>query len=144
MQRILMAAFLFGLAAPVAARAGDVRIDLSGLRGGGSLYVQLQNRAQFLGAERVAGRMIEAPQAGTLSVDLGDVPPGDYAVSVWHDDNGNHQFDLDPATGRPLDGIASVNAEALQGPPTFDQVKISVPAAALIVPLVVRYGRSTH
>jgi uncharacterized protein (DUF2141 family) len=136
-----MATFLFGLVAPAAARAGDVRIDLSGLRAGGTLFVQLQTQAQFLGNARVTGRMIEAPQAGALSIDLGEVPPGDYAVSVWHDDNGNRQFDLDPATGRVLDGIASLNAEALRGAPTFDQVKVSVPAAGLAVPLVVHYGR---
>jgi uncharacterized protein (DUF2141 family) len=141
MRPLVFIALVFGLVIPAAAQAGAVRIELGGVRAGGTLYVQLQNRAQFLGADRVAGRVIEAPQAGLLGVDLGDVPPGDYAVSVWHDDNGNRQFDLDPATGRPLDGIASVNAEALRGPPTFDQVKVSVPAAGLRVPLTVHYGR---
>ncbi|MBV9882849.1 MAG: DUF2141 domain-containing protein [Sphingomonadaceae bacterium] len=136
-----LAALVLGLAAPMAAQAADVRVELSGLRAGGTLYVQLQNRSQFMGAERVAGQRLAAPQAGTLSVDLGDVPPGEYALSVWHDDNGNDRFDVDPANGHVLDGIAAVNAENLHSPPTFDQIKVAVPAAGITVPLTLRYGR---
>lgn len=131
---------LLALTAPAAALAGPVRIDLSGLRAGGTLYVQLQTRAQFLGAQRAAGRMIEAPRAGTLDVDLGEVPAGDYAVTVWHDDNANRQFDIDPATGRPLDGLAPLPA-GLRDQPSFDQVRVTVPAAGLTLPLALQYGR---
>jgi uncharacterized protein (DUF2141 family) len=141
MIRISTIAALIALAAPAMAQAGPVRVDLIGLRAGGTLYVQLQTRTQFLGTARVAGRMIEAPQAGALGVDLGEVPPGDYALSVWHDDNGNRRFDVDPGSGRPLDGIASPNFEALRGPPTFDQVRLTVPAEGLVVSLPVHYGR---
>lgn len=134
-------AVLLALAAPSAAQAGNVRVDLTGLHAGGTLYVQLQTRAQFLGGERVAGELIQAPRAGALSVDLGDVPAGDYAVTVWHDDNGNRQFDVDPATGRPLDGLAGMPIEGLRGAPTFDQVKMTIPAAGLAVPLAMQYSR---
>ena len=141
MARLAIIAASLALAAPAAASAAPVRIDLSGLRAGGALYVQLQTRAQFMGAARAAGHRVEASPAGTLSVDLGDVPAGDYAVTVWHDDNGNDRFDVDSATGRPLDGIASANVENLHGPPTFDQVKVAVPAAGLALPLALHYGR---
>jgi uncharacterized protein (DUF2141 family) len=134
-------AALLALAAPAAAHAGNVRVDLTGVHAGGTLYVQLQTRAQFLGAERSAGQLVEAPQAGTLSVDLGQVPAGDYAVTVWHDDNGNRQFDVDPATGRPLDGLAGMPTVGLRGPPTFDQVKMTIPAAGMTVPLAMQYSR---
>jgi uncharacterized protein (DUF2141 family) len=129
------------LALSTVAQAGNLQIDLSGLRAGGTLYVQVQNRDQFLGADRAAGRMVEAPQAGTLSVDLGEIPAGDYAVTIWHDDNGNGQFDVDPRTGAPADGWATANAEGLRTRPTFDQVRLPVPASGLRVPLAVHYGR---
>lgn len=141
MTRIATIAALIALAAPAAASAGPVRIDLSGLRAGGTLYVQLQTRDQFMGAARTAGQVVQAPQAGTLGVDLGDVPPGDYAISVWHDDNGNRQFDIDPRNGRPIDGIAGPNIETQRGPPTFDQARVAVPAAGLALPLPLHYGR---
>ena len=141
MKTVTTIAALLVLAAPAAAQAGPVRVDLTGLHAGGTLYVQLQTRAQFLGPERSAGELIQAPQAGALSVDLGEVPPGDYAVSVWHDDNGNQQFDVDPGTGRPLDGLAMTPVAGLRGPPTFDQVKLTIPAAGLAVPLAMQYSR---
>ncbi|MEA3028800.1 MAG: hypothetical protein QOG13_125 [Sphingomonadales bacterium] len=141
MKTVTTIATLLALAIPAAAQAGNVRVDLSGVHAGGTLYVQLQTRAQFLGAERSAGDRIVAPRAGTLSVDLGEVPPGDYAVTVWHDDNGNQQFDIDPRTGRPLDGLAMTPVAGLRGPPTFDQLKVTIPAAGLAVPLAMHYSR---
>lgn len=140
MIRLILAA-AWALALPAAAQAGKVEIDLSGLRAGGTLYVQLQTRDQFPGAGRAAGRIVEAPPAGALSVDLGEIPAGDYAVTVWHDDNGNRQFDVDPRTGRPADGWATANGDGLRGRPTFDQVKLAIPASGLRVPIALHYGR---
>jgi uncharacterized protein (DUF2141 family) len=141
MTRIAAIAALIALTAPAAASAGPVRIDLDGLRAGGTLYVQLQTRDQFLGPQRAAGLRIATPAAGALSVDLGEVAPGDYAITVWHDDNGNNRYDVDPATGAPLDGWAMVNGDALRVRTTFDQIKVAVPAAGLHVPLALHYGR---
>src|SRR6185295_955191 len=117
---LLAAAAALAFAFPAAANAGSVSVDLTGVRAGGTLYGQLQTRDQFLGPARTAGQIVQAPQAGSLRIDLGEVAPGDYAVTVWHDDNGNQRFDVD-ARGAPADGWATVNAEGLRGQPSFDQ-----------------------
>lgn len=130
----LFAATALALAFPTAAYAGPVTVDLAGLRAGGTLYVQVQTRAQFMGPARVGGRIVAAPQAGSLSVDLGEVPPGDYAITVWHDANGNNQFDMG------TDGWAMANGDRLRGQPTFEIVKLAIPADALRLPLGVSYG----
>lgn len=135
----LFAAAAFALAFPAAANAGPVTVDLTGLRAGGTLYVQVQTRDQFMGPARVGGRVVAAPLAGSLSVDLGEVPPGDYAITVWHDANGNNQFDMG-ARGQPADGWAMANGDRLRGQPTFDVVKLTIPADALRLPLAVSYG----
>jgi uncharacterized protein (DUF2141 family) len=140
MTRFATIAAALALALPAAAQAGAVSVDLSGLRAGGTLYVQLQTRAQFMGADRAAGQIVRAPTAGTLSLDLGEVPAGDYAVTVWHDDNGNSRFDVD-ARGAPADGWATVHAAELRGRPTFDQVRLAIPAQGMRVPLTLQYGR---
>jgi len=140
MIRISMTAAALALALPAAVQAGPVSVDLSNLRAGGTLYVQLQTREQFMGQQRVAGRLIQAPTAGALSVDLGEVPPGDYAISVWHDQNGNSRFEIDPTAGAVLDGWAMANGEALRSRPEFDMVKLAVPADGLRVPLSLTYG----
>jgi uncharacterized protein (DUF2141 family) len=133
------AAAALALMLPAAAQAGPVTVDLSGLRAGGTLYVQVQTREQFLGETRVGGRIVPAPQAGSLSVEIGDVAPGDYAITIWHDANGNNQFDMG-ARGRPADGWAMVNGDRLRGQPTFDVVKLTIPADALRLPVAVSYG----
>jgi uncharacterized protein (DUF2141 family) len=134
-----VAAAALALALPAAAYAGPVTVDLTGLRAGGTLYVQVQTREQFLGQSRVGGRIVAAPQAGSLSVDLGEVPPGDYAITVWHDANGNNQFDMG-ARGQPADGWAMANGDQLRGQPSFDVVKLTIPAGTLRLPLAVSYG----
>jgi uncharacterized protein (DUF2141 family) len=138
-RRPLFFAAALALAFPAAAQAGPVTVDLTGLRAGGTLYVQVQTREQFMGPSRIGGRVVAAPHAGSLSVDLGDVPPGDYAITIWHDANGNNQFDMG-ARGQPADGWAMANGDRLRGQPTFDVVKLSIPADALRLPLAVSYG----
>ena len=135
----LSAAAALALALPAAAHAGPITVDLTGLRAGGTLYVQVQTREQFMGPARVGGRVVAAPQAGSLSVEIGEVPPGDYAVTIWHDANGNNQFDMG-TRGQPADGWAMANGDRLRGQPTFDVVKLTIAADALRLPLAVSYG----
>ena len=130
----LLAAAALALAFPAAAWAGPVTVELTGLHAGGTLYVQVQTREQFMGPARVGGRVVAAPRAGSLSVDLGEVPPGDYAVTVWHDANGNNRFDMG------TDGWAMANGERLRGQPTFEIVKLAIPADALRLPMSLSYG----
>lgn len=139
MIRMIAAAAM--VAIPAMANAADVKVDLSGVRAGGTIYVQLQTRAQFMSAARSYGEIVRSPSAGAVSLTLKDVAPGDYAVTIWHDDNSNEKFDMDPATGRPTDGWATVNAEALRGPPAFDLVKSTVGDTPLTLALPLHYGR---
>jgi uncharacterized protein (DUF2141 family) len=135
----LFAAAVLALAFPTVAQAGPVTVELTGLRAGGTLYVQVQTRAQFMGPARVGGRAVTAPSAGSLTVDLGEVPPGDYAVTIWHDANGNNQFDMGTRS-QPADGWAMANGDRLRGQPTFDVVKLTIAAEPLRLPLAVSYG----
>jgi len=140
MKPIPILAAALAIALPVAAQAGTVTVDLTGVRAGGTLYVQLQTRDQFLGQDRAVGKLIRVDQPGALRVELADVPPGDYAVSVWHDQNDNRRMEIDPSQGQAVDGWAMLNGAALRARPEFDQVKLSVPAAGAQVPLELRYG----
>jgi uncharacterized protein (DUF2141 family) len=142
MKMLWIAAALAATIAPAAAEAGRVIVDLNGLRSGGTVYVQLQTHAQFMGPDRAGGQIVRVAAPGTLSLDLGDIPPGDYAVSVWHDDNDNHRFDMDSQGGGPLDGWGiAKGAEAGAGPPDFDRSKVTVAQAPLRVPMTLHYGR---
>jgi uncharacterized protein (DUF2141 family) len=139
-MKTLLLASLAGLAAAAPAQAAPLTVELDGVRGaGGRLYVSVQTRAQFMQDSGVAGSVVSAPQAGSHRFAY-ELPAGDYAISVWHDDNGNGAFDKDE-NFVPLDGWAMVNGAQLRGEPSFDQVSTRLGDAAAAVRLAMTYGR---
>jgi uncharacterized protein (DUF2141 family) len=127
----VLAAALVGMAAP--AFAGDVTVTLTGVQAkGGQMLVSLQSRDQFMQPAAAAGAKAEVTAAGDLTVVIPNVPAGDYAVVVLHDEDGNFQMAREP-NGKPREGWAMSGAFPGGRPPTFDQVKISVPAGGASV-----------
>lgn len=69
------------------------------------------------------------------------VKPGAYAVSVYHDANGNHDYDRN-AVGMPLEGFAFSNDPPTRlGLPSFDSVRFTVGAGGRTLPVQMRYLR---
>ena len=139
----MIRAFAIGVAALVAAvpaHATSLNVHLEGVRtADGTLFVSVQTREQFMQQTSTAGTRVAAPREGSHEFSF-DVPPGDYAVTVWHDDNGNGTFDLNDQQ-RPLDGWAMSNSSPLRGEPTFDQVRVPVGTEVATVRLTMAYGR---
>ncbi len=130
----LAAVAALSLAAP--ALADDVAITLTGVEArGGVLLSVLQTRGQFMQAQSVHADRIESPAAGVVRVTFRDVAPGDYALMVLHDEDGDGEMTMDGSM--PAEGWAMVNGDRLRAAPTFDDVKFTVPAAgaALTVPM---------
>jgi uncharacterized protein (DUF2141 family) len=124
---ISLAATVAALLTAGAAQAGDVTVTLTGVQArGGQVLVALQSRDQFMQAGGFSHR-IEAPAAGTVTITFSDVPAGDYALSAFHDENADSQMQSS-AIGIPVEGWAMSNGDALMGPPTFDLVRVSIPA----------------
>lgn len=139
-MKLLLLGALGALAIAAPVQAVPLNVELDGVRAaGGRLYVSVQTRDQFMQDAGTAGSVVAAPTAGAHSFSY-DLPPGEYAVSVWHDDNNNGRFDKDERH-MPLDGWAMTNAEALRGEPTFDQVRIVLGQAAANIRLAMTYGR---
>lgn len=109
------------------ALAGDVTITITGVQArGGDLLTALQTQDQFMQHEGAYGERIQNPSAGTQTVTLHGVAPGDYSVSVLHDTDGDRRMKM--VNGRPAEGWAMLHGETLRAVPTFDQVKFTVPA----------------
>ena len=82
-----------GISAIGAALAADVTISIDGVvEANGPLYVSLQTEDQFMKDSWSYGERVSSPSAGTIEIVIKDVDAGDYAVSVWHDINGNNEF----------------------------------------------------
>jgi uncharacterized protein (DUF2141 family) len=67
------------------------------------------------------------------------VAPGDYAVAVFHDENGNGKLDRN-FVGMPKEGVgASNDAAGNFGPPKFDDARFTYKGGAESVTIHVRY-----
>ncbi len=72
------------------------------------------------------------------SIRLHAVPPGSYALSVIHDENGNGR--LDTFAGVPREGFGFSRNPAIRfGPPRFGEARFAVAGGANVQTVRVRY-----
>lgn len=134
----LAAVAALSLAAP--AMAGDVTVTLTGVEArGGVLLAALQTQDQFMQPAGAYGERISDPATGTLHLTFHNVAPGDYALMVLHDEDGDGQMKMNGYM--PAEGWAMLNAEALRAAPTFDQVKFTVAASGADISVPMSYPR---
>jgi uncharacterized protein (DUF2141 family) len=127
LAQTLAFALLGGLAFAGAAAAQEVRVTVSGAEArGGMSRASLQTESQFMRGEGAYSAVVAAPEApGEVVLVFENVAPGDYALAVMHDEDGDFEMRRNEA-GMPQEGWALSNADALMGPPTFAVNKFSV------------------
>ena len=138
-SKLLLAAA--SLAVPMApALAAPLNLTLQGLRNGsGQVRICLtRHQAYFPDCSRdpqAVRRSIGAGEAARLSI---DAPPGDYALSVVHDQNGNGR--LDTFLGVPREGFGfSRNPAIRMGPPRFRDTRFTLPDEGTSFAVRIRY-----
>lgn len=107
-----------------------VRIELEGLVGAqGTVYIAVyDNEDDWLGdGVFTSGELdIESSRVGELVITEMLLPPGAYAITVFHDTNGNGELDTN-FIGMPKEPIAmSNNAKAKFGPPKYEDAVFDV------------------
>ncbi len=122
---LALGVFLAGAGQAVAA---ELRVRVTELRNSdGGVHFALYATAESFPKkdDRHAGAETEAKDGGAIWVFRG-LAPGRYAVAVYHDENGNDEFDQG-IFGIPLEGYAFSNgATAFLGPPGFDEAAVTV------------------
>ncbi len=108
-------------------------LDITNVRNAsGTVYCALfQSARGFPGASPIIGGALSAPaRVGTIRCAWSSLPPGEYAVSVYHDENSNQRTDTSPF-GAPTEGYgASRNNLPAAAAPTFDENKLRVDSGA--------------
>jgi uncharacterized protein (DUF2141 family) len=124
------------------APSGTVVVSVSGLRSrAGSLRVKLVREDDGFpasDARLVAKRRlpIEGPR---MRVAFPDVPLGDYAVVVLHDEDDDATLDRG-LLGIPVEGLGfSSGARVRFGPPSFEEARFRLREASLEIAVEVRY-----
>ncbi|PTQ13409.1 hypothetical protein CLG96_04750 [Sphingomonas oleivorans] len=76
--------------------------------------------------------------AASPVIRFSDLPSGDYALSLIHDENGNGRLDM--FAGIPREGIGfSRNPRLLFGPPRFSAVRFHVEGGLITQDIRIRY-----
>lgn len=132
------AALLGGASAP----GEDVSVMVTGLRNGkGQVFACLtaDPRAFPDCKSDPAARQLIVPAAGDETVlDFGAVAPGTYAISLFHDENGNGK--LDTVLMMPKEGFGfSRDAKVRFGPPRFAAASFTVGGAPAHQTIRMRY-----
>lgn len=105
-----------------AAASATLTITVTGVRSAAGQLTALLflGEGGFPAKEARALRKVSVPAVqGTVSLRLTDVTPGSYAVTVYHDENGNGKLDTN-WIGIPKEPVAvSNNAKGRMGPPKY-------------------------
>lgn len=127
-SRAMMVSLLLLPGAPLAA---ELSVTVTGLRSDrGDVHIAIyDDPAKFPDGDG----MLEETQApitqGTSFHRFTALEPGRYAIAVYHDENGNDDFDTN-FIGLPLEGYGFSNdARVFLGPPSFADAAIEVEGA---------------
>ena len=133
-----------GWAGPEGAGAapGVRSIRMSGFRSadGQVLIAVYRGEDGFPGEPAKAWKSVAVKISGDrASVDLREVPPGEYAFAIVHDENGNNQMDTS-WIGIPTEGLGTSNhAKGRMGPPKYKDAKFTVPAEGVVQNIKMMY-----
>ena len=120
---LFIAAMAISLAAFSQAR---LEVTVKNIKEGqGTIRVGLfTNEDDFL-KNAAEGKVVKAT-AKEITVVFENLKPGDYGLSVFHDENENGEIDSN-LLGIPKEGFAfGNNAMGSFGPPSFDKAKVSI------------------
>jgi|SRR5208282_4653079 len=123
---LLLAAAASPARAGDAAKAGGIKVEVTGFRNDkGQLGCSLWPGPEGFPRDdsHISGHVWAPIHGGRGECVFGGVPAGDYAVTLFHDENGNGKFDSN-FFGYPLEGYGfSNNAKAQFKAPSFDETK---------------------
>ncbi len=142
MKRILKltlsSALLASVGVSAAVPAATLQVKIDGVASGkGKLRVAVCDESTFL-RKCPIGALAPA-RAGTVTVDVPNVPAGSWAVMAYHDENDNQKLDRNEM-GIPSEGYGFSNgAGAKYGLPQFKQAAVAVGATAVSVSVTLKY-----
>lgn len=105
--------------------SADLELDVRNVRNAkGSVFAWLCEKEQFL---KQCAFSATAPAAdGKILLKFKEVPAGRYAISAYHDENGNKKFDKN-FLGIPTEGYGfSRDVKVRFGPPQFEDAAFEI------------------
>lgn len=121
---------VFSLACETVCAQGTLEVVVENIQEAkGTIRVGLFTNEQDFLKKAAEGKIVKA-EAGKVMVTFENLKPGEYAVSVIHDENENGELDTN-LVGMPKEGFAfGNNAMGTFGPPSFNDAKIKLDKTA--------------
>ena len=133
---------LLGACFAAAEPGADLRIEIEGLeQASGSVYISVYDpNDDWLGENTVMRKQVlieDARRDGLVHVDM-DLPPGNYALSMYYDRNHNGEMDTN-FIGIPKEPIAlSNNARARFGQPKYKDAVFTLGSEAVVQRIAIK------
>lgn len=125
---LAVASLLLGADVDGGTSEGTLRLEVSGVRNdkGHVLVALYRPEDGFSETKATAFRKVNVEaKSGTVVIELSGLPPGQYALAVFHDENDNNQIDTG-FLGLPVEGFCFSNdARGLFGPPKFKDAALT-------------------
>lgn len=139
MKQIILSIVLL-MTAVVTASAHKVTINVNGVDNEeGQIGIVVFDEQHYMDYSHPAWATLTVPVKGKTTVTC-DLPSGQYAVMVMHDENNNVKVDTD-ANGIPTEPTGMSNNPVLKGYPTFKQLAVNVKGNKTINIDLVRYKK---
>ncbi|GGO92166.1 hypothetical protein GCM10011329_08600 [Stakelama pacifica] len=135
---LIVVALLSGAATPP--ESGPLTVEIENLRSDkGMIRLCLTaDEAHFPNCDRDPRAVTRSVPAGQRVILFPGLAPGDYALSVIHDENGNNR--LDTFAGIPREGFGFSRNPAIRfGPPRFSAVRFEVGPKTPVQDVRMRY-----
>lgn len=134
-------AVLAGLGLPAAANAAELEVEITGVRSAdGMVRLALYNDPDKFPKRSgsIAGGDVVAAKGSVVYV-FRNLPPGLYAVAIYHDANANRRFDKN-AFGLPREGFGFSNdARPVFSAPGFDAAAVTLKAPRTRIKISLAY-----
>lgn len=122
--------------------SGQINVDLTGFRSSsGEVRVHLYRSSEGFPSSpgKAMATIVNKIEGSVAHVVFKEIPFGEYAISVLHDENGNKKLDMNWLM-MPKEGIgASNNPKSTFGPPGFNDAKFRLDKDEMTIGITVRY-----
>ena len=121
------------------ALAATLQVTVHGVRDDrGQIRIGVCRKAEFL--SQVCGlHAVVAAHAGDVSASIPDIPPGQYGIAVYQDEDGSGRLKRN-FIGIPREDVGFSRDPALRlGPPSFSDSAITIGASDIRIALTLRH-----